>query len=255
MRVPTLGRRWSAAAAAALACAVVTSTHLREPAASQPPAAHARTAAGLDDAGYLAVADRLQRRLDPLWNARAGRYEPGPGSTDTEVNADLLVVHSLAALAGHHGPARADARARAVARFLVSREIWTGSGWLAVPGRPNRHLVFDVEAIDGLVHAYLARAAIGLDAVTVARIRHEIHAAATSPEWAYPALRLNQINWYCAVYAADALVNGQRPALAAGMGGQLAHFLAGVAPQARRAGSLGAGLRFHYLPIAARVPA
>ena len=75
MRVPTVGRRWSAAAAAALACAVV-SAQLREPAASHPAPRHA---AGLDDAGYFAVADRLQRRLDRLWDPRMGRYEPGPG--------------------------------------------------------------------------------------------------------------------------------------------------------------------------------
>ncbi|WP_028063014.1 hypothetical protein [Solirubrobacter soli] len=245
MRVPTVGRRRLAATAATLACAVVVSTQLRDPAASQPIPRHA---AGLDDAGYLAVADELQRHLDPLWNAQEARYEPGPGSTDTEVNADLLVVHSLAALSGHRGPARSDARARAIARFLVSRQVWTGGGWLAVPGRPNRHLVFDVEAIDGLVHAYLARDAIGLDAATVTRIRQEIHTAATSREWAFPALRLNQINWYCAVYAADAIVNGERRALAAGMGGQLARFAAGVAPHGTKAGNLGPGLHFHYLP-------
>src|SRR5689334_9555172 len=101
MRVPSLGRRWSAAVAAALACAVVVFIELREPAASQPAPRHA---AGLDDAGYLAVADALQRRLDRLWDPRMGRYEPGPGATDTEVNADLLLVHSLAALHGHRGP-------------------------------------------------------------------------------------------------------------------------------------------------------
>ncbi|WP_270043521.1 hypothetical protein [Solirubrobacter ginsenosidimutans] len=214
----------------------------------------------MDAAGYLAVADRLQRRLEPLWDARLGRYEPGPGATDTEVNADLLLVHSVAALQGHDGPTRADARARSIARFLVSPAVWTdrpplgadpqvtGPGWVAMPGRPNRHLVFDVEAIDGLVHAYLARDVLRLDGRTVARIRDEIHRVATSSDWRWPALRLNQINWYCAVLAADAVVNANTSALAGGMGRYVARFLAGAAPQGAKAGNLGPGLRFHYLP-------
>ncbi|HEY6887387.1 MAG TPA: hypothetical protein VI300_06390 [Solirubrobacter sp.] len=261
MRVPSAGRRL-AAASALLACAVVVAVGTLSPSPVQRVSQRApvRPAAGLDAAGYLAVADRLQRRLDPLWDARLGRYEPGPGATDTEVNADLLLVHSVAALQGHDGPSRADARARSIARFLVSPAVWsdrppfgadpqvTGPGWSAMPGRPNRHLVFDVEAIDGLVHAYLARDALRLDAPTVARIRDEIHRVATSSAWRWPAVRLNQINWYCAVLAADAVVNANTSALARGMGGHIARFLAGVAPQRVKAGNLGPGLRFHYLP-------
>jgi hypothetical protein len=257
MRVPFARRL--AVLAATLVCAVAVSAQMRASGQAERVAQSA-PAGGLDDAGYLALADRLQRRLQPLWNARLGRYEPGPGATDTEVNGDLLLVHSVAAQQGHDGPARADARARSIARFLVSPAVWTerpplgadpqvtGPGWVATPGKPNRHMVFDVEAIDGLVHAYLARDAIGLDARTVARIRDEIHQVATSEDWRWPALRLNQINWYAAVFAADAIVNGERHALADGLGRHLASFLAGVAPQGAKAGNLGPGLRFHYLP-------
>src|SRR6476469_1292647 len=72
MRVPSAGRR-SAVLAAALACAVTVSVHARPQAEAGPTPV--RYAAGLDDAGYLALADRLQRRLDPLWNEAMGRYE------------------------------------------------------------------------------------------------------------------------------------------------------------------------------------
>ena len=108
--------------------------------------------------------------------------------------------------------------------------------------------MFDAEAIDGLVHAYLARDAIRLDRTTVARIRYQIHRVATSQDYRWPALRLNQINWYCQMFAADAIVNGERTALAEGMGRHLARFLAGASGTEARAGNFGAGLRFHYLP-------
>ena len=43
------------------------------------PAADAQA---LDGPGYLALADRLQRHLDPFWNESLGRYDPGPGLHD-----------------------------------------------------------------------------------------------------------------------------------------------------------------------------
>ena len=81
------------------------------------PAADAQA---LDGAGYLALADRLQRHLDPFWNESLGRYHPGPGATTTQVNGNLLLVHALAARHGHAGPARAG-RARAPHRPLPDR--------------------------------------------------------------------------------------------------------------------------------------
>ena len=58
----------------------------------------------LDDAGYLALADRLTKRLGALWNPRRRRYDPGPGATTSQINADLLLVHATAARIGHRGP-------------------------------------------------------------------------------------------------------------------------------------------------------
>jgi hypothetical protein len=238
MFVPSPGRRrLPAALAAALVCAVIPSS-----------------AAAYDDAGYFAVADRLVTHLDPYWDARTQRYETGPGGTLTETNANLLLVHALAAARDHDGPARADERARAITRLLVGPEIWTevppvgarpwlvGPGWRAAPLSPIRHPVFDVDTVDGLVHAYLARDALGLDAALVARIRTEIHAVATSDDYRWPALRVNQFNWYCAMFAADAIVNGRTATLAVGMARHLERFLAGARE------NFGAGLQFHYLP-------
>ena len=110
MLVPSMGRRRRhAAVAVALVCAVVPST----------------ARASLDEAGYFAVADRLQRTLDVRWNATAQRYDPGSDLTVSEVNADMLLVHAVAATRGHVGPSRHDDRARALVRLLVGPEIWT----------------------------------------------------------------------------------------------------------------------------------
>ena len=76
-------------------------------------------------ADYLSTADRLQVHLDPIWSADRGSYDPGPGATTTQVNGALLLVHSVAALHGHVGPARNDQRARLIARFLTGPRVWT----------------------------------------------------------------------------------------------------------------------------------
>ncbi len=211
-------------------------------------------ASALDRAGYLALADRLQVHLDAYWNEALGRYDPGVGATTTQVNADLLLAHAVAARYGHHGRARDDRRARLVARFLTGPAAWTerplpgadpritGPGWRASPDHPGMHAVFVSEAAEGVAQAYAARAALDLDETTVAAIRDQVARTAAGPDWRWPALIQNQFNWYCAVFAADALVNGARTALARGMGRHLDQFLAGAA------GNFGPGLRFNYLP-------
>ncbi len=210
--------------------------------------------AGLDDSGYFGVADRLQVRLDGTWNEREGRYDPRPGEVDTEVNADLLLAHSVAALRGHQGASRNDRRARLVARWLVDGDVWAetprrgagadahGPSFVSSPEGAGQHMVFNAEAVDGLVHAYLARRALHLPCRTVALIKDRIRRLARSQDWRWPALRLNQFNWYVEIFAATAVVNGERSVLARGMRRHLARFAAG----ARR--NFGAGMHFHYLP-------
>lgn len=202
----------------------------------------------LDRAGYLAVADALAARLCPLWDARRGRYRAGSGTT-TNVNADLLLVHSAAALAGHRGAAREDARAVAIVRFLTARPIWRpGKGWQAGPDNADRHEVFQAEVIEALQVAYEARATIGLDARLVARIKRQVKSIARGERGRWPALLLNQLNWYATFATADAVVNGQERALATTLGRHLQRFTRGAHGRAGQAGNLAGGLRFQYLP-------
>ena len=120
----------------------------------------------------------MQTRLDDSWNERLDRYRANSPSVDTMLNANELLVHSAAALAGHRGPARADDRARSIAAQLMQTPPWLeqvtdpipGSqphapGWVASMHeiRSGQHLVVDGEVTDALAMAWRARDALGLD--------------------------------------------------------------------------------------------
>ncbi len=72
------------------------------------------------------------------------------------------------------------------------------------------------------------------------RIRHQLATMAAGRRWHWPALMLNQFNWYTTIAAADATVNGTDRALAVSLRRHLARF---TAPQAV---NLGPGLHFRY---------
>ena len=104
----------------------------------------------------------------------------------------------------------------------------------------GQHLVFDAEIVDGLVHAWKARRALGLSEETAAKIADRIHRVASSRFWRWPTIRLNQVNWYALMYAADATVTGRPGLLRHDLRAQLARFVRGR--------NFGAGMRFQYLP-------
>ena len=210
-------------------------------------------ARAIDDAGYWAYADRIQLQLDATWDERAGYYKLGGGGIEPMANSMLLLTHSVAAARGYQGPSRNDHRARVLALRLVAGVPFVTSpgsgqthapGWVCsmTSGRGGQHLVFDAEVVDGLVYAYRARAALQLPASTVAKIRSAIHRTARGAFWRYPTVRLNQVNWYAVMYAADATVTGDPLLLRRDLALQLRRFFAGASA------NFGPGMRFHYLP-------
>ncbi|HWK27781.1 MAG TPA: hypothetical protein VNS09_14545 [Solirubrobacter sp.] len=217
-------------------------------------------AASYDDDAYWAFADRMQQRVDDRWDEQAGYFKFSGGGVEPMANSMQLLTYSVAALQGHVGPARNDRRARILADRLVSSPPFvtraTGTGQTHAPGwvnsmgstRGGQHLVFDAEVIDGLVYAYRARDALALPASTVGRIRDAIHRTARGSFWRYPTIRLNQVNWYALVYAADATVTGDPTLLKHDMSLQLKRFFAGMRGTGGAAGNFGPGMRFHYLP-------
>ena len=191
-------------------------------------------------------------------------YRLGFGGTETVGNANLLLVHSVAALEGHLGPARQDDRARRLVESLFAVPPYSPTlppiGHL--PGQPHapgwvssmrllgggQHMVIDTEVIDALAHAWLARRELGLSSEALALIRERVPAVARSGFWRWPSGTRNQINWPAAVYSADALITGSPKLLRHDLRLQLQRFLRGVRMRKGRAGNLGAGLRFHYSP-------
>ena len=91
----------------------------------------------LRDAGYWEFADWLQVALDRLWNESHTSY-----TTDTRLTACVLMTHSIAALKGHDGRSRDDARARQLAARLCEsppyRPAPNGRPTQALPTRGQR---------------------------------------------------------------------------------------------------------------------
>ena len=213
------------------------------------------SAAGLDEAGYWKLADATQQRLDATWDERAEMYRPGGSGTDPAVNASLLLTHAVAAQRGHEGPARNDHRARLLAARLTRprRPVRRARRRARRPAAPrarlgqldglafgaDQHLVYDAEVVDGLVAAWRARRALDLPASTVAAIEDRIGRTVAGRFWRYPAIRLNQINWYGLMYAASATVNGRDNLLRHDLALQIRRFMRGIHGHGAAAGNLG----------------
>ena len=152
------------------------------------------------------------------------------------LNATMLLTHSAAALAGHTGPARRDDRARALVDTLCNGPAWvkrpsTGSqghmpGWRdGLTGGGIQHLVVDTEIVWGLLHAWRAREALGVDGDLIA---DRIISTTAGEFWRWPALRLNQASWYVRMYTAAAEVGGDKADLHDQLLKQLRRFVDGA---------------------------
>src|SRR3954453_11022752 len=202
----------------------------------------------------------MQQIADKHWDEQDGYFHLGGGGSEPMSNSMQLLTYSVAAMQGHEGPARDDHRARILAARLVRSPPFvtkkTGGGQVHAPGWVNsmtassggQHLVFDAEVVDGLTYAYRAREVLQLPAATVTKIRDAIHRTARGSFWRYPTIRLNQINWYALMYAADATVTGDNTLLKRDFSLQLKRFFGGARGSAASVGNFGAGMRFHYLP-------
>ncbi|MBA2645058.1 MAG: hypothetical protein H0U80_06385, partial [Solirubrobacterales bacterium] len=234
----------------------------QEPAPAPAPAAPVPS--GMSDPDYLAYADRMQGLMEPSWSEREGLYRAGDGS-EPMVNANMLLSHAGAAVKGHSGPSRNDERARRIAARLVAAPPFVeqpssgppGSdsqahapGWVNSTTNPlgSQHLVFDADVVDGLLHAWRARAALNLPQETTDAIVDRVTRTTNGPFWRFPAIRLNQINWYALMYAATAEMTGDPTLLREDFRQQVLRFTAPRVPDPERAGNFGPGLRFHYLP-------
>ena len=217
--------------------------------------------AGFTVADYWSFADRHMTGLDERWRGDRLAYTDERGQAEIRENAGMLLTHAIAALTGHFGPTRQDARARVLVDRLTMPPAWLGTGpaapaststcWSADLDRPVRgHVSLEPKVAEALAWAWRARAQLWLSAVAVERIVATVGACAASPAWRYPRRLLNQINWNSEMYAAAATVTGRPDLLVDDYRRQLDDFAAGLTrPMAgMKSANLGAGYEFRYRP-------
>jgi hypothetical protein len=201
---------------------------------AQPQAAPETTAAAANlDAtpNPWQLGDDIAARVDQRWNAARGVYMNERGFPDTRINALLLHLHAMAALAGHHGASRKDDRILPIVQVLTSpptlvtrnlRPRETGHfphapAWTPQIGEDPEQAVLhpsiDTAVVRSLAAAWRARDVIGMPGETQLRIGQVLVDLAASPFYQADSRALNQINWHAEVYAAALEVAGDRSVL------------------------------------------
>ncbi len=215
---------------------------------------------------YLAFMDTVVARIHPQWSEWRGAYRAPGGTFATVINARMLQVHAGAAAAGHNGASRDDERARRlVATLLSSPAPWRTSG-VGVPHEKMFHLpgwttsltdpdavmdkAVDPQVAQALVAAWRAGATLGLPEATLQQIQQAVSAVARCSFFRYPGIRLNQLNWNCALYALDAELTGAGDLLREDYREQMLRFARFATRREHPDGSpnLGPGWHFDYLP-------
>lgn len=179
------------------------------------------TGAQLGDADYWAFADRRQADVEPQWRADLGVYLPPQSIDDVRLDANMLLTHATAALAGHQGPSRKDDRVLLLARALTRFPAYlqppdpNTNGQTHVPGwtsstqrRGGQHVAVDPQVAEALTAAWEARDVVEMPADLALRIQQTISDVAASPFFRYPAMLLTQFNWHADMDAFAARVTG-----------------------------------------------
>src|SRR6266540_428183 len=232
---------------------------LESSAVSSPP---------LRDADYWQFADWLQGALDRLWNEAHQTY-----TTDARLSACVLMTHAIAALKGHDGGSRDDARARALALALCesppfrparngrptrhtdprSESQAHAPGWVSSVAQADspQHITVDPKVARALYYAWRARDELNLPPSTVDRIVQCVSSVAHSPFFRYPNVRLNQINFAAELQACAASMTGDTSLLRRDYRHQLARFVNGATRSVRpwRIPNLGPSYSFHRNPF------
>ena len=230
---------------------------LTPPGLPQPP---------LKNADYWRFADWLAPYFDALWIPEKNHYGSGNSSVGRIYhNSLLLTTHAVAALDGHQGPVRNDARARALALRLCQAPPWSerdaspegdpqfhNPGWVESLGTRDAAMdkSIDPKVAEALMYAWRARDILRLPQSTLDLIADRISRCARGSFFRFPNVRLNQINWNCELYAHLETVTGDRELIVNDYRAQVSRFCDGITRPLTPGGSpnLGPGYRFHYLP-------
>jgi len=220
-----------------------------------------------------ATADRLVEPILPGWDPDAQGYRStdlgaADGPATSRINAEMLLVHSQAALADHEGAARHDDRVVALVRRLVERNYvptlrgrrvlegpGTGDhrhapGFSTTEGDVTMHPSFDAVAMRALAAAWRARDRVDMPDDLADALKDAVSAVGRSAYWGGDRRTLNQINWNVDVYEAYADVTGDPTLLRDDYREQLTWFLDHArAPYVDGGTSnLSSGLGLRYVP-------
>ena len=234
--------------AVAIAVLLVALTHA-------PPAG----ASGLDEADYWRFADRIFAVLPVTWHESTGAYFSDSHGFASRTNANLLVLHAVAALRDHRGPTRSDAHARRLVDTMTSPPMlllpaaYPPHGRTVCWGRDltsseHDHVSLDSQVAEALTLAFRARNQLDLPPAAAARIRSVVDRCARHPAWRPGNVFVNQVNWNAQLYASAARVTGHHDLLR----GDYRRLLGGFAAGITRPGpfnaipNLGPGYGFHY---------
>ena len=218
------------------------------------PAASARSA----DA-YWDTSDELVATVGTAWDDAAGVYRVPGDPPGTRLNSSMLLVHALAAQAGHAGLSRQDVRAVRIVRRMVTAPAFDARlnpaqahapGWGASldDATFQQHVAIDARVEEALAAAYVAGDTLGLTGTDRAQIRDRLCRVAGSPLYSRP--QLNQVNWMADVYAACVAVGGDTRLLRSSYRRWLVWFLehARTPAPGRKTSNLNAGFGLHYVP-------
>lgn len=214
------------------------------------------------DADFWGFVDRRQADVEPQWREDLGVYMPAGSTEDVRMDANMLLVHADAALAGHAGPARHDDRVIRLAdvltrppALLAPPNLRTGTqahapGWSSsTVASGAQHVAVDPQVAGALVAAWQARGVVGMSQQLSDRIVVAINDVAASSFFRYPAMLLNQWNWHGDMAAFAARVTGKKSFLD-DYRAQLVRFVQGARSGivAGRTPFLNAGLGLIYSP-------
>jgi hypothetical protein len=240
------------------------------PAATTPDPTPVQPADGVsvapegDDSWILP--DRLAQRLDGQWQPGRQVYLDR-GNVSIRANAMLLELHALAALAGHTGPARQDARIPGLVKFFTTPPVVvyktkTKRSTASFPHAPAWESVYRSDSEKAVLHpsadaivaralatAWRARDVASVPLVDSQRIQSVVGAVAHGNWYKAPTRAENQINWNADIYEANLEVNGDRSNLP-DYRAHLKWFVDHAFSRAYKGGSsnLSRGYGFRYLP-------
>jgi hypothetical protein len=258
MRLSSSPRRFAQTAGTGVCvCASALAAALPAPAAGD--AAPLPASPPFTDADYWAFADGIMPALEPLWSRRRGAYVSSWQGASGRTNANLLILHAMAALQGHDGPTRHDDRARRLVDAmthrpmarLAERQSTRTVCWARETDTAELdHISLDSQIAEALDYAWTARRELGLSEATADRIVRVVDRCARHSEWGFPNCLLNQINWNAQLYAHAAHLTGHHDQLRGDYRRHLARFAAGITRPGPGmvTSNLGPGYAFHYSP-------